>query len=95
MAYSNTSNVAQRDIKYLNKDFNTLRNQLIEYAQTYYPETFNDFYHWRKNKSLVIYSRTINKDNIWDEEIYITNDQYEEAINLALSGENEIKNSNE
>lgn len=43
MAYSNTSNVAQRDIKYLNKDFNTLRNQLIEYAQTYYPETFNDF----------------------------------------------------
>ena len=29
MAYSNTSNVAQRDIKYLNKDFNTLRNQLI------------------------------------------------------------------
>ena len=43
MAYSNTSNVSQRDIKYLNKDFNTLKNQLIEYAQTYYPQTFNDF----------------------------------------------------
>ena len=39
-------------------------------------------------------NRTINKDNIWDEEIYITNDRYEEAINLALSGEIEIKNSN-
>ena len=43
MAYSNTSNIPQRDIKYLNKDFNTLRSQLIEYAQTYYPQTFNDF----------------------------------------------------
>ena len=43
MAYSNTSNIPQRDIKYLNKDFNTLRNQLIEYAQTYYPQSFNDF----------------------------------------------------
>ncbi len=43
MAYSNTSNIPQRDIKYLNKDFNTLRNQLIEYTQTYYPQTFNDF----------------------------------------------------
>jgi hypothetical protein len=43
MAYSNISNTPQRDIKYLNKDFNTLKNQLIEYAQTYYPETFNDF----------------------------------------------------
>ena len=40
MAYSNTSNVPQKDIKYLNRDFNTLRNQLIEYTQTYYPETF-------------------------------------------------------
>ena len=81
----------------------TKKFTLMKYAKSNYgnfdtgfdPETFNDFYHWRKNKSLVIYSRTINKDNIWDEEIYITNDQYEEAINLALSGEIEIKNSNE
>ncbi len=43
MAYSNTSNTSQRDIKYLNKDFNSLRDQLIEYTKTYYPETFNDF----------------------------------------------------
>ena len=43
MAYSNTSNTPQKDIKYLNRDFNTLRNQLIEFAQTYYPQTFNDF----------------------------------------------------
>lgn len=43
MAYSNTSNTSQRDIKYLNKDFNSLKDQLIEYTKTYYPETFNDF----------------------------------------------------
>ena len=43
MAYSNTSNASQRDIKYLNKDFGTLKNQLIEYTKTYYPQTFNDF----------------------------------------------------
>ena len=85
------------------KNIPTKKFTLMKYAKSNYgdfdtgfdPETFNDFYHWRKNKSLVIYSRTINKDNIWDEEIYITNDQYEEAINLALSGEIEIKNSNE
>ena len=85
------------------KNIPTKKFTLMKYAKSNYgdfdtgfdPETFNDFYHWRKNKSLVIYSRTINKDNIWDEEIYITNDRYEEAINLALSGEIEIKNSNE
>jgi len=43
MAYSNTSNTPQKDIKYLNRDFNSLRNQLIEYTKTYYPQSFNDF----------------------------------------------------
>ena len=43
----------------------------------------------------MVYKRLLNPENIWDEEIYITNDQYEEAISLALSGEIEIKNSNE
>ena len=43
MAYSTNNNTPQKDIKYLNKDFNTLKNQLIEYSKTYYPETFNDF----------------------------------------------------
>ena len=32
-----------RDIKYLNKDFTTLNNQLIEFAKTYYPNTYTDF----------------------------------------------------
>lgn len=33
----------KRDIKYLNKDFTTLRSTLIDYARTYFPTTYNDF----------------------------------------------------
>jgi hypothetical protein len=30
-------------IKYLNKDFNSFKNDLIEYAKAYYPTVYNDF----------------------------------------------------
>ena len=33
----------QVDIKYLNKDFTSFRNDLIEYARSYYPTVYNDF----------------------------------------------------
>ena len=32
-----------RDIKYLNKDFSKFRENLIEYAKTYFPQTYSDF----------------------------------------------------
>ncbi len=32
-----------RDIKYVNRDFNNLRNQLIEFTKNYFPDTYNDF----------------------------------------------------
>ena len=32
-----------RDIKYLNKDFNSFRNALINYSKTYFPTTYTDF----------------------------------------------------
>jgi hypothetical protein len=32
-----------RDIKYLNKDFVSFRENLIEYAKTYFPKTYSDF----------------------------------------------------
>lgn len=32
-----------RDIKYINKDFNEFRSQLLNYAQTYFPTTYTDF----------------------------------------------------
>jgi hypothetical protein len=32
-----------RDIKYINRDFSQFRSRLIEYAKTYFPNTYNDF----------------------------------------------------
>ena len=32
-----------RDIKYLNKDFSSFRENLIDYAKTYFPQTYSDF----------------------------------------------------
>ena len=33
----------KRDIKYLNRDFSSLRDALITYSKTYFPNTYNDF----------------------------------------------------
>lgn len=33
----------QRDIKYINKTFSDFRQQLIDYAKNYFPDTYNDF----------------------------------------------------
>lgn len=33
----------KRDIKYINRDFTDFRTRLIEFAQTYFPTTYNDF----------------------------------------------------
>ena len=35
--------MANKNITYLNKDFNTFRTALIEYAKAYYPQSYNDF----------------------------------------------------
>ena len=44
MAYSKTSNVTpERDIKYLNSTYSDFKNQLIEYAKNYFPNTHTDF----------------------------------------------------
>ena len=44
MAYSKVSNKTQdKDVKYLNKDFNSYKNQLMEFAEVYFPNSFNDF----------------------------------------------------
>ena len=37
------STLKKRDIKYINKDFSELRRSLIDYTQTYFPTTYNDF----------------------------------------------------
>ena len=33
----------ERDIRYVDRDFNTIRASLIQYSKTYFPNTFNDF----------------------------------------------------
>jgi len=33
----------RRDIKYVDRDFTSLRNSLISYTKTYFPDTYNDF----------------------------------------------------
>jgi hypothetical protein len=33
----------KRDIRYIDRDFNSFRNALIEYTKTYFPNTYNDF----------------------------------------------------
>ena len=44
MAYNKILNTPkEKEIKYLNKDFNSFKNNLIEFTQTYFPENFNDF----------------------------------------------------
>jgi hypothetical protein len=34
---------ANKNIKYINKDFNEFRTNLIDYTKTYFPTTYNDF----------------------------------------------------
>jgi len=36
-------NNSNKDIKYIDRDFDTLKNGLIEFSKTYFPETYNDF----------------------------------------------------
>ena len=44
MAYTKISNKTPiKDIKYLNKDFNSFRSDLLEFSRVYYPNTYNDF----------------------------------------------------
>ena len=44
MAYNKVSNKTQdKDIKYLNKDYNTFKQNLRNFAEVYFPNNFNDF----------------------------------------------------
>ena len=44
MAYTKVSNKTQdKDIKYLSKDYNSFKNQLMEFTEVYFPNNFNDF----------------------------------------------------
>ena len=43
MSYSKVNTDSSKTINYLNKDYNRLKQQLIDFAKIYYPDTVNDF----------------------------------------------------
>ena len=44
MAYNKVSNKTQdKDVKYLSKDFNSFKDKLMDFAEVYFPNNFNDF----------------------------------------------------
>jgi len=44
MAYnSNKTGKVSKEVRYLNKDFSQIRNNLIEFSKQYYPNTYQDF----------------------------------------------------
>jgi phage-related baseplate assembly protein len=43
MAYSKINNTPKKEIKYLNKNYNQLKQNLIEFSRNYFPDQFNDF----------------------------------------------------
>ena len=36
-------NSGKKDLKYINKDFSSFKNDLMQYAQTYFPNSYKDF----------------------------------------------------
>ena len=43
MARTTVKKNVTKTVNYLNKDFNDFRNNLIEFAKQYFPNTYNDF----------------------------------------------------
>jgi len=43
MAKANKTDLVQKDVKLIGKDFGELRKNLIDFSKTYFPNTFNDF----------------------------------------------------
>ena len=44
MAYTKvTTGFNNKDVKYISKDFNSFKDQLVEFAEVYFPQNFNDF----------------------------------------------------
>ena len=43
MPYTAPKNNSVKEVKYLNKDFSSLKSNLIEFAKVYFPNSYNDF----------------------------------------------------
>ena len=40
---SNSSQYRSKDVRYLHRDFDSLKQGLVDFAKAYYPNTYNDF----------------------------------------------------
>ena len=52
-----------KNIQYLNKDFDSLKQKLIEFAEIYYPSTFNDFSNELEKISILLQKLASNCKN--------------------------------
>ena len=69
---------------------NTVSDQLLlmNYAKKVYgdfdtgqnPKVFNNFMIWEKNNSIIIYKRMFNEEDLIEEEIYISNKEYDQKL---------------
>ena len=60
MAYpkvNNTSGTNKKDIKYLNRNYNQLKQDLVDFTKNYFPDNFNDF-----SESKILKSSTSNSN---------------------------------
>jgi hypothetical protein len=74
----------------LNDDKNTTSNKLtlMNYAKKIYgdfdtgfnPKAYNDFEIWEEGQSIVLYKRFTNADQIIEEEIYISNKEFDQKL---------------
>jgi len=70
-----------REIRYLSKDFSGFRNSLMNYAKTYFPETYNDFNESDPGMMFIEMAAYVG-----DVLSYYTDSQYKESI-ISLAEE--------
>ena len=49
--YNTNKKVVKKDVSYIGRDFSSVRQNLIEFAKTYFPTTYNDFNESSNTKS--------------------------------------------
>ncbi len=87
MPYSN--NQKDINVSYINKDFSSLKNSLIEYAKSYFPNTYRDFNETSPGMMLIEMSAYVGDvlsfyiDNQFKESMLPLSDERRNIINLA------------
>ena len=90
-----SSNLAAIRMIALNDGKNTEANKLtlMNYAKKVYgnfdtgqnPKIFNSYNVWEKGDKIIVYQRLIDPEELIDEEIYISNKEYDEKLGIFYS----------